>query len=89
MAITTTSVSVGTSAVPIATGLPFAQPDSRALVISNLGTNPVFIGGPTVTATTGVQVAAGTNFTLLSNGRSDVWAIAATGTNNVVVGVFS
>ena len=89
MAVTTVSTSVNTTAVPIASGLPFSQAGGQTVVITNLGSNAVFIGGQNVTATTGVQIAAGANLTLQSNGTSTIWAIAAAGPNNVVVGVFA
>jgi hypothetical protein len=86
MAVQTITTSVGTTAVPILTGQPFSMPGTAPVVVSNLGSNPVFLGGPAVTATTGVQVAAGANLAL--PGGADVYAIAAVGPNNVVVGVF-
>ena len=89
MAVVTTSTSVGTSAaVQILAAQAFSLPGTAPVVISNLGTNPVFIGGSNVTATTGVQIGAGTNLVLPATDPAGLWAIAATGTNNVVVGVF-
>lgn len=86
MAAQTISTSVGTTAVPILYGQPFSMPGAAPIVVSNLGANPVFLGGPAVTAVTGVQVAAGANLAIA--GGSDIYAIAAVGPNNVVVGVF-
>lgn len=86
MAVQTISTSVGTTAVPILSGQPFSAPGRAPLVVSNLGANPVFLGGPAVTTTTGVQVAAGANLAIA--GGSDIYAIATTGSNNVVVAVF-
>lgn len=83
----TTSTTVGTGAAVIFAPTGVTQPGTAAVVISNLGANPVFLGGPGVTATTGVQVAAGANLILPSAG-SAIYAIAATGTNTVNVGVF-
>lgn len=83
-----TSTSVGVTAVPIYTPSGVTQPGTAPVVVSNLGTAAVFLGGPNVTATTGVQVAAGANLPLPVVGQAPVYAIAATGTNTVNVGVF-
>jgi hypothetical protein len=88
MAVVTSSTSVGTTVVQILGAQAFSIPGAAPVVISNLGTNPVFVGGGNVTATTGVQIAAGANLVLPATDPAGLWAIAATGTNNVVVGVF-
>jgi hypothetical protein len=84
----TTPTTVGITAVPIYTAPGVTQPGSAPVVVSNLGAAAVFLGGPNVTATTGVQVAPGANLPIPSVSQATIYAIAATGTNNVVVGVF-
>jgi hypothetical protein len=84
----TVLTTVGTTAVQIYVSPGVTQPGAAPVVVSNLGAAAVFLGGPNVTATTGVQVGAGANLVLPAVGQSPIYAIAATGTNNVVVGVF-
>lgn len=88
MAVQTFATSVGTVAVPILVNQSFSNPGTAPIVVSNLGTNPVFLGGPNVTAATGVQVAASANLPISTLAGNDLYAIATTGTSNVVVGVF-
>lgn len=88
MAVQTFATSVGTVAVPILANQPFSNPGTAPIVVSNLATNPVFIGGPNVTAASGVQIVAGTSLPINTLSGNDLWAVAATGNNNVVVGVF-
>jgi hypothetical protein len=84
----TTPTTVGTTAVQIYAPPGVTQPGSAPVFVSNLGTNAVFLGGPNVTATTGVQVAAGATLPLPAVGQSPIYAIATTASSNVVVGVF-
>jgi hypothetical protein len=84
----TTPTSVGVTAVQIYVSPGVTQPGTGGVIVSNLGTAAVFLGGPNVTATTGVQIAAGATLPIASVSQATIYAIAATGTNNVVVGVF-
>jgi hypothetical protein len=79
--------SVGTTAVAIAN--PGAVPDNIGVLVQNLGTTAVYIGGSTVTANTaatgGLQVAANAIVNVPCTGASaeTLSAISASGTNNV------
>jgi hypothetical protein len=88
MAITTQATTVGTTAVPILSAQSYALPGTTTVVVSNTGTAAVFLGGPSVTATTGISVANGTNLVLPATDPGGLWAISALTTNTVVVGVF-
>jgi hypothetical protein len=90
MAVQTIATTVGTTATRIYnyTTAQFAGPGTAPMWISNLSAAPVFVGGPTVTATTGVQIAAGANLSMPTLDDS-LYAVVATGTANVVVGVFT
>lgn len=88
MAITTQATTVGTNAVQILGPQSYALPGTTTVVISNTGTGAVFIGGSGVTASTGISVANGTNLVLPATDPGGLWAISASATNTVVVGVF-
>ena len=91
MAISTIATTVGTTAVQIIPQEAYAVPGFVATVVSNNGANPVFIGPSTVTASgtnQGVQIAAGANLPLPTL-NSPLYAVAATGSNAVSVGLFS
>lgn len=88
MAVQTIPTTVSTSAVVIIPAEAYAMPGSVGTVLSNIGANPVFIGPAGVTATTGVQIAAGANLTL-NTLNSVLYAITGTGSTTVVVGLFS
>lgn len=87
---TTTLTSVPTTGpAPIYTPAGVTQPGAAAVLVSNLdATNPVFLGGPTVAATTGIKLAGGATLVLPSVGQGAVYAIATGAAVNVVVGVF-
>jgi hypothetical protein len=86
---TTTSTAVGTGAAVILPAQPFSQPGTSSVVISNLNASvgSIFVGGPAVTVTTGVEVAKGTNLVLPAV-SGVLYAIAAAGGNTAVVGIF-
>lgn len=79
--------SVGTTAVAIAS--PGSVPDNIGVLVQNLGTTTVYIGGSAVTAGTtstgGLQVAANAIVNVPCTGASaeTLYAISASGTNNV------
>jgi hypothetical protein len=86
---TTTPTSVPTTGpIPIYAPVGVTLPGTGAVVISNLGANNVFLGGPAVTATTGVQLAPGAALVLPSVSPSTIYAIAVTAAATVVVGTF-
>jgi hypothetical protein len=65
------------------------MPGSVGTTVSNLSaTIDIFIGPAGVTTTTGVKVAAGTNLNLPTL-NSVLYAVTASSTANVVVGLFS
>lgn len=85
----TQATTVGTSIVPILASAAFATAGTVTTVIANISaTNPVFIGGNNVTATTGIQIPANGQLVLPASIPGGLWAISGTGSNNVVVGVF-
>ena len=80
-------MSCGTTATLIAT--PGVVPDNEAILIQNLGTTTVYIGGSTVTAGTtatgGLLVAANAIVSVPVTGAASesTYGISAGGTNNV------
>jgi hypothetical protein len=80
-------VSVGNTATLIAT--PGSVPENTAVLVQNLGTATLYIGGSSVTAGTastgGLQVAANTTVNVPTTGASteSIYGIVATGTANV------
>jgi hypothetical protein len=82
-----TVTSVGTTAVAIAA--PGSVPDNIGVLVQNLGSTTVYIGGSTVTAGTtstgGLQVAANAivNVPVTGAAAETLYAISASGTNNV------
>jgi hypothetical protein len=80
-------VSVGTTATLIAT--PSAVPDNEGIVVQNLGSVTVYLGGSTVTAGTtatgGLQLAANGVITVPTTGAATeaLYGIVASGTANV------
>lgn len=88
-AVTTQAVSVGTSATPITTGaLPLAAPGKTAVLVSNIGTNPIYLGGAGVTASTGVLIAAGVTVPMHGATLQSLYGIATTAASTLVIGVF-
>lgn len=63
---TTQLTAVGAAAAVALNGTPTGSraAGSSSIVLTNLGTAAVFIGGSNVTATTGIQIAAGANLVL-------------------------
>jgi hypothetical protein len=80
-------VSVGTTATLITT--PGSTPENGGVLVQNLGTNPLFLGGSTVTAGTtstgGLQVAANATVNVPTTGAATeaLYGIVASGTANV------
>jgi hypothetical protein len=90
VAVQTIATAVGNAAaVVIIPSEAYAMPGSVGTTVSNIGANPVFIGPAGVTATTGVQVAAGQNLNLPTLNSVLYGICAAAQTTNVVVGLFS
>jgi len=88
-AATTQAVSVGTSATQItSSALPYAAPDSRCVMVSNIGANPIYLGGANVTATTGVLIPAGTTLPFTNASLQGLYGIATTAASTLVIGVF-
>lgn len=79
--------SVGTTATLIAT--PSSTPENDGVLIQNLGSGVLYIGGPNVTAGTtatgGLQVAANTIVNVPTTGAAAeaIYGIVASSTNNV------
>lgn len=78
--LATTAATVGTSAVQIA-------PASlrQSLVIVNNGGSAIYVGGSGVTAATGVPVPANGGVLVLDKTTAAVYAVAASGSNDVRV----
>jgi hypothetical protein len=81
-------VSVGTTATLIAT--PGSKPENAGVLVQNLGTGTLYLGGSTVTAGTtstgGLQVAANATVNVPTTGASDteaLYGIVASSTANV------
>jgi hypothetical protein len=80
-------VSVGTTATLICT--PGSVPDNEAVLIQNLGTTTLYIGGSTVTAGTtstgGLQLAANGVITVPTTGANNepLYGITASSSANV------
>lgn len=88
MAVQTISTTVGTTATQIIPAEAYAMPGSVQTIISNLGSVVVYVGPAGVTSTTGVAIAANSNLNL-GTLNSQLYAVAASTTANVVVGLFS
>ena len=80
-------VSVGTTATLIAT--PGSAPEQGGVLIQNLGSSTLYLGGSTVTAGTtstgGLQVAANASVSVPTTGSASesLYGIVASGTANV------
>jgi hypothetical protein len=80
-------ISVGTTATLIAT--PSAVPENDGILIQNLGSTTLYLGGSTVTAGTtstgGLQVAANALVTVPTTGAATeaLYGIVSTGSANV------
>lgn len=74
-------VSVGTTAVEI------ISPDNkfRQATIHNAGGAKVFLGGASVTDTTGIHLGNGESLTIEVPQNETLYAISASGTNAVIV----
>lgn len=86
---TTVTTAATTAAAVIFNANAYEEPWSSAVVISNLtaSAGSVFLGGSGVTATTGVEVKAGTSLVLPDANAGPIFAVA-TSTATVVVGTF-
>ena len=76
------SVSVGTSAVLLAVGAT-SRPGRRNLYVYNAGTGTVYLGPSTVTSSNGFGLAPSATF--IWDSEDDLYAISASGSNNVRV----
>lgn len=87
MAMVNGVVSVGTTATLIAT--PGSVPENDGVLIQNLGSGVLYLGGATVTANTastgGLQVAANTTVNVPCTGAAadGIYGIVASSTANV------
>jgi len=79
-AVAQTAVTVSTSAVKLPT-TPLAN--RRAIYIVNLGGVTIFLGGSGVTTANGYPVAANGGISIAVGAGIDVYAIAASGSNDV------
>ena len=77
-------ISVGTSATQLSPTSGLSGVTGEGVVLRNTGAAAVFLGGPDVTTTTGLTLAAGATLTIpVETGA--LWGIVATGTINVEV----
>ena len=82
----TATTNVGTSATPLA--LPVLGAANNCLVVANLGSVVVYVGGSNVSATNGIPIAATSNLVLPGATGAGMYALAASTTANVTVGAF-
>lgn len=80
-----TVTSVTNSATEIFTVAGYTSP--AGFTCLNQGTAIVYVGGGTVTTTSGVPVAIGQQLTLSGPVTQNQWAITASGTSTVVAGL--
>lgn len=81
-------MAVASSQISVGTGTPTAlatEGDGESVVVTNLGSNPVFLGNDTVTSTTGLQVVANQTITVALGVNDLLYAISGTGTQTVHV----
>jgi hypothetical protein len=59
--------------------------ENDGVLLTNTGSNPVFVGNDTVSATNGFKIAAGATQSIPSLGgiTHDLWAVATGGTSTV------
>jgi hypothetical protein len=80
MATTHNSFTVGTTATKI---IPETS-SGRDITIQNNGSGIVFIGGKDITSSTfGFKLVSGAAFSVELDGQDAIWAISASGSNNV------
>jgi hypothetical protein len=80
-----TATSVINSATAIFTAAGYTSP--RDVTVLNQGTAAVFVGGGTVTTTSGVYLPVGAQLTVGGASAQNLWAITASGTATVVAGL--
>ena len=59
----------------------------RNVTVINQGPQVVWVGGGTVTTTSGVQLISGAQVTVISSPAQNLWAITSTGTSTVIAGL--
>jgi hypothetical protein len=59
----------------------------RDVTVLNQGPSIVYVGGGTVTTTSGVQLAVGAQMTVEGAAAQNLWAITASSTSTVVAGL--
>lgn len=88
MAFKFASVSVGTTATSLTSGVTDTRPGgevSRSILIANKGSASVYLGGPTVTSAAGYDLVAGAEVSFDLGSDDEPFAIAASGTVTVHV----
>lgn len=80
-----TATSVGNSATAIFTAAGYTSP--RDVTVLNQGTAIVWVGGGTVTTTSGIQLNVGAQVTVGGQAAQNLWAITSAGTSTVLAGL--
>lgn len=81
-------MAVASSQISVGTGTPTAlatEGDGESVVVTNLGTGPIYLGSDTVTSTTGLQVVANQVVTVGLGLGDLLYAVSGTGTQSVHV----
>jgi hypothetical protein len=78
-----TTVTSSATAVFSTTGLTSPQ----NVTVMNQGTATIYVGGGTVTTTSGVQLLPGGQVTVTGQAAQNLWAITASGTATAVAGL--
>jgi hypothetical protein len=78
--IATSAASVGTTAAALVAS---ALSNRRRLLIQNLGANAIFLGGASVTTSTGIRIPAGANVELEIGAGVNLHALCASGSADV------
>lgn len=80
-----TATSVTNSATAVFSTAGLTSP--RDVTVLNQGTATVWVGGGTVTTTSGIQVNVGGQVTVGGQAAQNLWAITSAGTATVVAGL--
>lgn len=84
MSVKGSVVSVGTTRGVVASNVVAGR--DQAFSLQNVGSADVFLGGPDVsTSVYGFKLAANAAITVVLASREEIYAVVATGTNNVAV----
>jgi hypothetical protein len=78
------AVSVTTSPTALRVGAGDAT-NRRSLLIQNRGTQPIFVGGATVSTLTGIEIEIGTSMNVPLGEAQTLYGVAASGTHDVRV----